>query len=270
MDKSAVMGLLERHGPDGHSRVRVKHVPNVRRKTLAPEVRQHVEPGASVYSDALKSYEGLAQDYTHEVIDHAEAYVKAPVHTNGMENFWSLLKRGIKGTYVSVEPFHLFRYPGRAGLSVQQPEGHRLAPLRPGHALYPGQATHLQGAHRGWARIGYDVRAEANGVSLCLPVGMRDLKPDSKRATGGLGVLLGQQELECIGEMLHCHEVNAIVGHCHHILAIRTDEWPRVPVLRGNADDRLAAPTLEPDSHQIRKANDEAILYCHEPTSTGE
>jgi transposase-like protein len=110
MDKSAVMGLLERHGPDGHSRVRVKHVPNVRRKTLAPEVRQHVEPGASVYSDALKSYDGLSDTYTHQVIDHAEAYVKGRVHTNGMENFWSLLKRGIKGTYVSVEPFHLFRY----------------------------------------------------------------------------------------------------------------------------------------------------------------
>jgi transposase-like protein len=108
--KSAVMGLLERHGPDGHSRVRVKRVPNTRKRTLAPEVRQHVEPGASLYTDALKSYEGLAPDYTHEVIDHAEAYVRGNVHTNGLENFWSLLKRAIKGTYVSVEPFHLFRY----------------------------------------------------------------------------------------------------------------------------------------------------------------
>ncbi len=109
-DKSAVMGLLERHGPNGHSRVKVKHVPNVRHRTLAPEVRQHVEPGASLYTDALKSYEGLADAYTHGVIDHAETYVKGRVHTNGMENFWSLLKRGIKGPYVSVEPFHLFRY----------------------------------------------------------------------------------------------------------------------------------------------------------------
>jgi transposase-like protein len=109
-DKSAVMGLLERHGPDGHSRVKLKHVPNVRRKTLAPEVHQHVEPGASVYSDALKSYDGLSDAYSHQVIDHAETYVKGRVHTNGMENFWSLLKRAIKGTYVSIEPFHLFRY----------------------------------------------------------------------------------------------------------------------------------------------------------------
>ena len=110
MGKAAVMGLLERHGPDGHSRVRVKHVPNVRRKTLSPEVRQHVEPGAAVYSDALKSYEDLGADYAHQVIDHAESYVRGKVHTNGLENFWSLVKRAIKGTYVSVEPFHLFRY----------------------------------------------------------------------------------------------------------------------------------------------------------------
>lgn len=109
MDKSAVMGLLERHGPDGHSRVRVKPVPNRKKKTLTTQVRQHVEPGANLYTDALKSYEGLSE-FEHEVIDHAESYVRGKVHTNGLENFWSLLKRGIKGTYVSVEPFHLFRY----------------------------------------------------------------------------------------------------------------------------------------------------------------
>jgi transposase-like protein len=109
-DKSAVMGLLERHGPDGHSRVRVKHVANTRRATLAPEVRMHVEAGANVYTDALKSYDGLSDAYAHAVIDHAEAYVRGAVHTNGLENFWSLLKRAVKGTYVSVEPFHLFRY----------------------------------------------------------------------------------------------------------------------------------------------------------------
>ncbi len=110
MGKSAVMGLLERHGPDGHSRVRVRPVPNVRRKTLVPEIRQHVEPGADVFTDALKSYDDLAHDYRHGVIDHAESYAKGRIHTNGLENFWSLLKRAIKGTYVSVEPFHLFRY----------------------------------------------------------------------------------------------------------------------------------------------------------------
>jgi transposase-like protein len=109
MDKSAVMGLLERHGPDGHSRVRVKPIANRKKKTLTAEVRQHVEPGANLYTDALASYERLTE-FEHGVIDHAESYVRGKVHTNGLENFWSLLKRGIKGTYVSVEPFHLFRY----------------------------------------------------------------------------------------------------------------------------------------------------------------
>jgi hypothetical protein len=108
--KVAVMGLLERHGPDGHSTVRTTIVPNIKRATLAPHVRAHVEPGSDVFSDALASYSDLSRDYTHQVIDHAESYVRGKVHTNGLENFWSLVKRAIKGTYVSVEPFHLFRY----------------------------------------------------------------------------------------------------------------------------------------------------------------
>jgi transposase-like protein len=77
---------------------------------LQPEILKHVEPGTTIYSDSLKSYEKLGNDYIHEVIDHAEKYVDGKIHTNGMENFWSLLKRGLKGTYISVEPFHLFRY----------------------------------------------------------------------------------------------------------------------------------------------------------------
>jgi hypothetical protein len=69
-----------------------------------------VEPKSALYSDALKSYEGLDGEFAHQVIDHAVAYVDGNVHTNGMENFCSLLKRGINGTYVSVEPYRLFRY----------------------------------------------------------------------------------------------------------------------------------------------------------------
>jgi hypothetical protein len=68
------------------------------------------QPGSSLYTDALKSYDGLAADSAHEVIDHAETYVRGKVHTNGLENFWSLVKHALKGTYLSVEPFHLFRY----------------------------------------------------------------------------------------------------------------------------------------------------------------
>ena len=110
MGKVAVMGLLERHGEPGHSKVKVKVVPNVRRKTLAPEVRDQVKVGSEVFTDALRSYDDLGADYVHQVIDHAESYAEGKVHTNGLENFWSLLKRAIKGTYVNVEPFHLFRY----------------------------------------------------------------------------------------------------------------------------------------------------------------
>jgi len=69
-----------------------------------------VQPGSSIYTDALRSYSGLDTDYAHETVDHAEQYVDGRVHTNCMENFWALLKRGLHGTYVSVEPFHLFRY----------------------------------------------------------------------------------------------------------------------------------------------------------------
>jgi transposase-like protein len=109
--KVAVMGLLDRHGKDGHSTVRTNIVPNTRPKSvMQSEVRKHVESGAAIYTDAHVSYAGLSADYIHGVIDHAEAYVDGAVHTNGMENFWSLLKRALKGTYVSVEPFHLFRY----------------------------------------------------------------------------------------------------------------------------------------------------------------
>ncbi len=108
--KAAVMGLLERHGPDGHSIVTLKAVPAMGRPTVQPQIRQHVAPGAEVITDSFASFKGLEADYIHKVIDHAEAYVQGKVHINGLENFWSLLKRGIKGTYVSVEPFHLFRY----------------------------------------------------------------------------------------------------------------------------------------------------------------
>ncbi len=110
MGKTAVMGLLERHGADGHSRVQARVVPNVKRKTMSPIVRENVVEGSAVFTDALKSYADLSDAYTHAVIDHAECYARGRVHTNGMENFWSLLKRSIKGTYVSVEAFHLFRY----------------------------------------------------------------------------------------------------------------------------------------------------------------
>ena len=108
--KVAVMGLLDRHGKDGHSTMRLTIMPGIKRHAVHSLVREHVEPGSALYTDAFKSYQGLNGEYIHQVIDHAETYVDGQVHTNGCENFWSLLKRSIKGTYVSVEPFHLFRY----------------------------------------------------------------------------------------------------------------------------------------------------------------
>ena len=108
--KVAVMGILQRNDGDSPSKVHTTVVPNVRKHHLLGEIEKHVPDGTKVYSDALMSYRDLGLYYDHEVVDHAEAYVRGNVHTNGMENYWSLLKRGLSGTYVSVEPFHLFRY----------------------------------------------------------------------------------------------------------------------------------------------------------------
>jgi transposase-like protein len=91
-------------------KVRTSVVGTRRKHDLQAEIRSNVTAGSALYTDALKSYDGLDSEYAHKVIDHAEAYVDGAVHTNRLENFWSLLKRSIKGTYVSVEPFHLFRY----------------------------------------------------------------------------------------------------------------------------------------------------------------
>jgi len=104
-DKAAVVGFVERGG-----QVQTVVVENRKKQTLQEEVKKRVEAGSALYTDELRSYDGLEGDYAHKVIDHAVKYVDGVVHTNTLENFWSLLKRGIHGTYVSVEPFHLYRY----------------------------------------------------------------------------------------------------------------------------------------------------------------
>lgn len=103
--KEIVFGMVERGG-----KVIVDHVETRKKKELQSLIRERVEAGAAIFSDELKSYEGLDSDYKHQVINHAVEYVNGNVHTNTMENFWSLLKRGLHGTYISVEPFHLSRY----------------------------------------------------------------------------------------------------------------------------------------------------------------
>ncbi len=104
-DKVIVMRVLQ---PGAHVRTTV--MSNRKKYALQAEVRKHLEVGSALYSDALKSDEGLASEYAHKVIDHAIAYIDGQVHTHGLEIFWSLRKRSISGTHVSVEPFHLFRY----------------------------------------------------------------------------------------------------------------------------------------------------------------
>jgi transposase-like protein len=104
-DKTIVFGMLERDG-----RIRAKVMPDRKRESLQAEIKEHVKVGTALYSDEWVAYKGLETEYQHQVVDHAMKYVDGRVHTNGLENFWSLLKRGLSGTYVSVEPFHLFRY----------------------------------------------------------------------------------------------------------------------------------------------------------------
>jgi transposase-like protein len=105
-----VQGLLERTAGGKASRVKLKVLKTTRKPEVQGNVREYVLKGSEVFTDALRSYGGLNTDYAHQVIDHAICYAKGHVHTNGLENFWCLLKRTIKGTYVNCEPFHLFRY----------------------------------------------------------------------------------------------------------------------------------------------------------------
>ena len=104
--KTIVMGLLDRE----LRQVRAKVVPNIKRETLQNEVLREVKHGSKVYTDEHIGYDDLRSRFIHDVVNHSERYVNGQVHTNGIENFWSLLKRTLRGTYVAVEPFHLERY----------------------------------------------------------------------------------------------------------------------------------------------------------------
>jgi transposase-like protein len=118
-DKTTVVGFLERGG-----RVRTQIVQQRRKHNMQPLVKDHVQAGAALYTDALVSYDGLSKEFSHEVVDHAIEYVRGRVHTNTIENFWSLVKRQLHGTYISVEPFYLFRYLDEQMFRYKQPQGH--------------------------------------------------------------------------------------------------------------------------------------------------
>ena len=105
-NKTVVVGMLDRES----RQVRAKVVPNVKRETLQNEILKNIKYGSTIYTDQAVAYDKLHRKYVHDTVNHAETYVNGRVHTNGIENFWSLMKRNLSGTYVAVEPFHLDRY----------------------------------------------------------------------------------------------------------------------------------------------------------------
>jgi transposase-like protein len=122
--KTAVLGMFDRES----RKVRAKVVPNVRRETLQKEIMDTIEFGSKVYTDQAVTHSNLKEKYIHETVNHAVEYVNGQVHTNSLENFWSLMKRNLAGTYVAVEPFHLdryldeqvFRFNNRLGMNDEQ------------------------------------------------------------------------------------------------------------------------------------------------------
>lgn len=107
LGKTIVMGMLDRN----LRQVRAMVIPDVKRSTLQEKILKHVETGSHVMTDDFPTYQYiLADKFAHDVVNHMETYVDGQIHTNGIENFWSCLKRGLRGTYVAVEPYHLERY----------------------------------------------------------------------------------------------------------------------------------------------------------------
>lgn len=133
--KDIVHGILERTTEKNTSKVRAKVVPNARGSTLVPLIKESVEAGATVYTDALPSYNALAAQYVHDAVDHAKEYVRGAVHTNGMENFWNLFKRCIHGTYVAIDAPHLQRYVDEQAFRFNErkkTDGERFDAVMPG------------------------------------------------------------------------------------------------------------------------------------------
>jgi transposase-like protein len=128
--KTIVMGMLDR----SQRKVRTVIVPNTSRQTLQAQVLKNVRYGTNLFTDESRSYKGLADKYVHEFVNHMEKYVEGQVHTNGLENFWSLFKRHLAGTYVAVEPFHMqayldeqvFRYNNRGSKTAPKNDADRF------------------------------------------------------------------------------------------------------------------------------------------------
>jgi len=121
-DKTAVLGILQRSRGANKSRLHARVIRDTKSAALHPPIEESVEVGSVLYTDRWRGYWNI-QGYAHYMIDHAIEYVNGRVHTNGIENFWSLLKRSIKGTYISVEPFHLGRYVDEQVFRFNEREG---------------------------------------------------------------------------------------------------------------------------------------------------
>jgi len=127
--KAIVMGMLERDG-----QVRTRMIPDRKKDALHRAIMDNIDAGSLVYTDELVSYPfAIPNEYTHKIVNHLERYVDGAVHTNTLENFWSLLKRGLNGTYVAVEPFHLFRYVDEQAFRYNNRKdewGNKISPAR--------------------------------------------------------------------------------------------------------------------------------------------
>jgi len=128
--KMPVMGILQRTDGTIPSRVVARVIRAATARAVQSVVRQHVEPGSALMTDAASAYLGLSADYIHESVNHADEYVRGNVHSNGIENFWSLLKRTVKGTYVSVDPMHLQAYVGEQVFRFNERKGTDLTRFR--------------------------------------------------------------------------------------------------------------------------------------------
>lgn len=128
--KVPVMGILQRTDGTIPSRVVARVIRNASAKNVQALVRQHVEPGSALMTDSARAYLGLSADYIHQHVNHVDEYVRGNVHSNGIENFWSLLKRAVKGTYVSVDPMHLQAYVGEQVFRFNERTGTDLTRFR--------------------------------------------------------------------------------------------------------------------------------------------
>jgi transposase-like protein len=106
-ESTVVMGMLDREARE----VRAKVIPDVRRVTLQRQILNQIAKKSTIYTDCATGYDHLkASEFIHETVNHLNEYVRGQIHTQGIDNFWSLLKRELTGTYIAVEPFHMDRY----------------------------------------------------------------------------------------------------------------------------------------------------------------